>query len=137
MPGSTKGLIKYGRQYLKEALEHDTFHKRHLHTVPGGDVSVQDVGSVEEGQAVGGLHCQFHQLSCTQVSSAMLLQVPDGEEVDGDCRHKMLVYCQTDRPLRPRSIHRRSLIIAILTPGSPYSFLSESSGEMKHDPMVP
>lgn len=57
--------------------------ERHLHTVSGGDVPVEDIGRVEEGQPVGGLHCKLHQLCRTQVSTAVLLQVPGEEEKGG------------------------------------------------------
>lgn len=43
---------------------------------------MQDIGRVEEGQSVGGLHCQLHQLCRTQVSAAVLLQVPGEKKVD-------------------------------------------------------
>ena len=53
----------------------------HSHTVPGRHVPVHDARRVEEGQAVGRLRRQLHQLLSPQVPAATPVQEPvEGKE---------------------------------------------------------
>lgn len=96
---------------MKDELVHKLATERHLHTVPGCDVPMQDVGRVEEGQAVRGLHCQLHQLGCTQVSAAVLLQVPGEEEA----KWTLIVQTQDAGLFSFRSITIHSIYVIIIS----------------------